>query len=133
MSGALLFDTCVLIDCLRGHEASRKIIETTLAGKIRPTLSVISSMELQAGSLMDNPVINEQTEDLVSCFNVLPITDKEATTAGLLLRRHRSQGLTPMDALVAATALENGAVLITRNVKHFRIIHDLVVLAAPLE
>jgi len=133
MSGALLFDTCVLIDCLRGHDASRKIIETALAGKIQPALSVISTMELQAGSLMDNPIIKEKTENLLSCFTVLPITDTESITAGLLLRRYRSQGLTPMDALIAATAIETGAVLITRNVKHFRMIHDLVVLDAPQE
>jgi predicted nucleic acid-binding protein len=133
MSGGLLFDTCVLIDCLRGHAPSRKLIETSFAGKIRPSLSVIAVMELHAGALMDNPSIADTTNALIQEFSVLPVSETIAAAAGLLLRKHRSSGLAPMDALVAATAIESGSVLATRNVKHFRILPNLIVLDVPLD
>ena len=131
MNRGLLFDICVLIDCLRGHEPSRNLIETSFAGKVRPSLSVVAVMELNAGSLMAKPEIAEKTNSLVKGFSRLPVTDAVASIAGVLLRNHRSAGLTPMDALVAATAIETGSVLVTRNVKHFRMIPNLVVLDAP--
>jgi len=133
MIGGLLFDTCVLIDCLRGHAPSRNLIETAFAGKIQPSLSVIAVMELNAGALMESPSIADKTNALTQEFAILPVSDTIAATAGLLLRNHRSSGLAPMDALIAATAIETGSVLVTRNVKHFRIVPNLIVLDVPLE
>jgi predicted nucleic acid-binding protein len=37
----------------------------------------------------------------------------------------RSHGLHPLDALIAATAIENGLILVSKNRKHFHMIGDL--------
>ena len=50
-----------------------------------------------------------------------------------MLRRHHIQGLSPLDAIIAATALDYGASLITKNVKHFRAIEGLLVFDIPDE
>jgi predicted nucleic acid-binding protein len=49
-------------------------------------------------------------------FQVLPITPAVAERAALLKRSHR---LKLPDAVIWATALENGCVLVTRNAKDF--------------
>lgn len=42
-----------------------------------------------------------------------------------LLMKHVHRGLGLMDALIAATAIENNLVLVTYNTKHFRVIEGL--------
>lgn len=43
-----------------------------------------------------------------------------------LTQYRRTHGLEPMDALIAATATVNEAVLFTLNLKHFRYIEGLI-------
>jgi len=45
-----------------------------------------------------------------------------------MLIQHRRQGLTPVDALIAASAISADAILVTRNVKHFRMVDNLLTL-----
>ncbi len=45
------------------------------------------------------------------------ITATTSRMAGNMLSQHRRQGLTPVDALIATSALSVDAILVTRNVK----------------
>jgi len=45
-----------------------------------------------------------------------------------MLSQHRSQGLTPVDALIAASAISADAILVIRNVKHFSLVENLLTL-----
>ncbi|MEW5899245.1 MAG: hypothetical protein AB1652_08770 [Bacillota bacterium] len=49
----------------------------------------------------------------------------------MLLRFYRPNGLTPADAIIAGTALEQEAALVTRNIRHFRQIEGLLVFDLP--
>jgi predicted nucleic acid-binding protein len=50
----------------------------------------------------------------------IPLSEEIALAAGNLLRTYRrSHGTELGDALIASTAIELGATLITRNVKHY--------------
>ncbi len=50
----------------------------------------------------------------------IPLSEEIAVAAGDMLRTYRrSHGTELGDALIAATAVELGATLVTRNVKHY--------------
>ncbi|WP_031518179.1 type II toxin-antitoxin system VapC family toxin [Desulfofalx alkaliphila] len=62
-------------------------------------------------------------------ISVITVDSNIAKAAGNLLAKYRaSHGLEPMDALIAATAQVNKAVLFTLNKKRFRFIEGLVVI-----
>ena len=52
---------------------------------------------------------------------VLPITELIAERCGTLMGEHQTKGrkIPLADAMIAATALEHGLIMVTRNVKHF--------------
>lgn len=96
-------------------------------------ISTITEMELFAGKSMEEPAAREKTEKLLELFDILPVTSEIAKHAGVLLRNYRHQGLTPSDAIIASTAMLYRANLITRNIKHFRIIKGILVFNIPVE
>lgn len=128
----LLLDTNIIIDHLRGYQPARTfLIKLCSAGEL--IISVITRMELYAGKNMGNPEVQAKVEDILSRFTVIPVTPLLAQRAGELLRDYRPQGLSPLDAIIAATALDHKASLITRNVKHYQAIEGLLVFDIPDE
>jgi predicted nucleic acid-binding protein len=99
----ILFDTDVLIDHLRG---SRQLIVDDAA------ISVVTRTELFAGDERQELAVEALLED---CEEV-DIDPQIARRAG---RVKRQTDLQIADALIAATALERGIPLMTRNVRHF--------------
>ena len=107
MSGSvadLLLDTDVFIDHLRGAAA----IE---AARHRIHYSVITRAELFAGS-----TATALAAQVLGPFRELPVDRQVAERAGRVKRDH---GLRLPDALIAATALEHGLQLSTRNRRDF--------------
>jgi len=107
----VLFDTDVFVDHLRG---ARRLS----AGQDTIWYSVVTRCELFAGSRVDE----DQVGFLLSPFVEAAIDRKIAQRAG---RLKRLIGTRIADALIAATALEYGFALVTRNVRHFERIPDL--------
>jgi len=65
-------------------------------------------------------------EEMMSVFDVLPITAQIAQSAGLIKRDYRkSHGLGLADAIIAATTQSMDAQLATLNVKHYPMIARL--------
>ena len=61
-------------------------------------------------------------------LTVLPLSDSIGHRAAMYMETFRlACGLDLVDALVAATAVENAQTVCTGNVKHFRVIPDLPV------
>lgn len=129
----LLFDTSVLIDHLRGYKPASDFLETVFNSGILVAISSVSEMELYAGKSMENDAIEETVANLLKLFKVLPVTTDIARQAGCLLRCYRNQGLTPIDAIIAGTAVEHNANLITRNIKHFRMVKGIIVFDIPTD
>jgi predicted nucleic acid-binding protein len=102
VSGILL-DTDVLIDHIRG----RRPIE--VGGS---AVSVVTRAELFAGREREEPAV----EALLGRLSEIEVTANIARRAG---RIRRSTGLDVADALIAATALEHGMMVMTRNRRHF--------------
>jgi predicted nucleic acid-binding protein len=91
-------------------------------------ISAITVMELYAAP----SISKEQQEKMSRLFEglngVADVTADTARKAGELLARYgKNPGLNPVDALIAATALDMDAVLVTRNKRHFDFIVGLIV------
>jgi predicted nucleic acid-binding protein len=106
----LLFDTDVFVDHLRGARPLR-------IGKNRAHFSVITRCELLAGT-----AASEVVSRLLQPLRELAVDRAVAERAGRILREGDVR--TP-DALIAATALEHGLVLVTRNRRHFEVVRGL--------
>jgi len=108
----VLVDTDILVDHLRG------------ARRFKPTgpvhVSVVTRAELFAGHATDE----RRVSDLLVPFVEHPVDAAVAERAGRLRRVH---GLRLPDALIAATALEYGLSLRTRNVRDFAAVEGLIV------
>jgi predicted nucleic acid-binding protein len=106
----LLVDTDVCIDHLRGARPLR-----ANAGTI--AYSVITRSELFAGRTNEARV-----EEFLAPFREIAVDRSIAERAG---RLRRGSALRTPDALIAATAIEHGLELVTRNLRDFKDIRGL--------
>lgn len=105
-----ILDTNILIDFLRGIPAAKEeIARYTPAG-----ISVITWMEVIAGArdAVDEPVIRT----FLAGFVVHPLTFAIAERAAGVRRERRVR---LPDAIIWATAIERGELLVTRNTRDF--------------
>lgn len=113
-----LVDTCVLVDLLRGVDRARASLRDVVDNGERLVGSVLTRTEIIAG------VRDSEEQDvaaLLATIAWLPVEAAVADRAGRYAQQYaRShQGIDLVDYVVAATADVAGAVLLTRNVKHF--------------
>lgn len=113
---AILLDTDVLIDHLRGHH------RLDLANPAW-TISVVTRCELFSGRNSDEKRLSR----VLSGLEELPVDRAIAQAAG---RIRRAAQLHVADALIAATALEHDLPIMTRNRRHFERVPGLT-LRAP--
>lgn len=121
MSKAILVDTDVLIDFLRGNDKAISFIDEFSPHII---LSPIVIAELYAGVKGANELT--VLDNFVSLFRVIPI-DSEIAKAGGLYKHDfgKSHGVGLADAILAATTDRENAELKTLNVKHYPMIKGL--------
>jgi predicted nucleic acid-binding protein len=118
----VLFDTDILIWVQRGNRAAAALIDA--AGE--RFLSAYSLMELLqcAQDRKQQRVSRSFVSELG--FVVLPLSEAIGHRALIYIEEYGlSTGLRAGDALVAATAAENGVRLISSNAKHFKAIKEL--------
>ena len=122
----MMFDTDVLIWLERGYLKAARLVDSSED----PSISVVTYMELIEGAC-DKAQLRATREMAVQYgFAVLPLTEETGHRAAMYLEMYRLKtGLDLVDALVAATAVENGVALCTANVKHFRTIAGLAIKA----
>jgi predicted nucleic acid-binding protein len=104
-----LFDTNILIDYLNGIPAARKELELYESRAV----SIVTWMEVMYGAEQE---FADTTRAFLNRFTVTPITEAIAERA-VTLRRQRNPKLP--DAIIGATTLETGLMLVTRNTKDF--------------
>lgn len=114
---SVLVDTSVLVDLLRGSRAAGQLlIERRRAGPLRSSLVVRA--EVLAGI---RPPEEPVTRLLLDSMEWHPVDEEIVEEAGRLGRRWLPShgGIDIADLLIAATAINLGVDLLTRNVKHF--------------
>jgi len=122
-----LLDTTVLIDVGRNKPEALELVN------LLPELviSAVSAGELIQG-VADKRELR-QAKIFLAGTRIVEINEQISRKSRELLMTYKlSHGLYLMDALVAATALENGLALVTDNLKHFRFIEGIKVVR-PVE
>ena len=116
-----LIDSDVLIDISRGRPEAREYVSALTEGW---AISQISALELIVGARDKRDLAN--IDVFLAAYVIVPLRDSTGTRAYELLKLYaKSHGLHVFDSLVAATAIEEGLTLVTRNRKHFGVIEGL--------
>lgn len=120
----IVADTDVLIDYLRGRGPMAARVELELQSRSFGTTAV-SAFELWAGA--KSPRQSSAIELLLNAMTILPLEQDGARKAAAvrlsLLSRGEDIGMA--DSLIAGICLSAGAMLITRNRRHFERVQGL--------
>ena len=118
----MIFDTDIFIWVQRGNSKAAALID----GAKDRYLSVQTYMELLQCAT------DKQQQRLVKrfisnfSFSVLPLTENIGHRALVYVEEYGlSSGMRAGDAIIAATATENGMPLMTGNAKHFKVVKEL--------
>jgi predicted nucleic acid-binding protein len=118
----VLFDTDILIWIQRGSHRAAGLVEK----EEERCISVLTYMELlQAASE------KRQHEHILHflrefSFRIFPLSENIGHRAAIYIEEYSlSHGLRSGDAIIAATATENGLTLCTSNLRHYRPIREL--------
>lgn len=116
-----LIDSDVLIDISRGNRAARQYLD---ALKDPWAISQIAALEIIVGARNQRELTIIDT--FLAGYLIVPLRESTGKRAYELLKLYaKSNGLHVFDSLVAATAMEEGLTLVTRNHKHFEVIAGL--------
>ena len=116
-----LVDSDVLIDISRGKAPARDYIDALPEGW---AVSQISALELLVGARDKRDLADIDT--FLSAYVIVPLRGLIGTRACELLKLYaKSHGLHVFDSLIAATAIEEGLTLVTKNRRHFGVIKGL--------
>lgn len=119
----LLIDTDVLVDYLRGTSEAIEFLEEVLSHS-NCHLSTITIAELYVGVRDESE--REILNQFIKEFKIEECTLKIAEIGGLYRRDYgKSHGVGLADALIAATAKEIGAKLVSLNIKHFPMLNNI--------
>ena len=118
---AYLIDSDVMVDFTRGNAKAADYLDSLGDDCL---LSAITALELIAGARNQREVTD--LDILISAYEQIPPTEEIARRAyAVMMTFTRSHGLHALDALIAATAIQNGLTLVSKNRKHFQIISGL--------
>ena len=122
---AVLLDTPVIVDHLRGDARAVRLLEQLFESEDRVWAATPTRTELLAR------VRDSERAALLEMFDILSWVEIDAAvadTAGELARRfgQSHSGIGTTDYLVAAAAVSIGARLVTLNVRHFPMFEGLV-------
>jgi predicted nucleic acid-binding protein len=115
-----VLDASVAVDYLCGRDEALEVVERS----DELVASEITRFEILVGV---RPGEEEVTEDLLALPSWVDVDEGIARRAATLARAYRDafSGIEDADYLIAATALEVGAPLLTTNVRHFPMFPDL--------
>ena len=125
----ILIDTDVLIDDLRQVLPAGVVLAKIARAEV-PAVSVLTRLELLVATR--NLGDKQQVELLLRGFRVVPVSTVISELADRLVTQFwLSNGLHFVDAHIAATAIVNGAPLLSKNQRHFKYIPGLQLLPYP--
>jgi len=118
----MLFDTDVLIWAMRGNTRAAAAIDK--ADSLE--LSVVSYMELLQGTRNKQELQVTKATLARLDFKILPLTENIGHRASIYMEEYAlKSNIGVPDALISATAVENGSILCTANAKDYRSIAEL--------
>lgn len=119
-----VLDTNVVIGALNGRESVTRRLDGLSAGRDEVVMSVVTVGELRYGALTSRRVAQNlaRIDQMIALVGVTPVDRSVAERFAALKAHLRPRGLvkSDVDLLIAATAIELGATLVT----HDRALHD---------
>lgn len=116
------FDTDILVWAARGRAWAQTLLTTTP----NPAISAAVWMELAQGAHNKNEIRKMRTGFLNLSMRIILFSETITARAIEYYEEYSlAHGISILDALIAATAVEQNSILATCNNKHFRIIPDL--------
>lgn len=130
MAQPVVIDTDILIDFgLDTDDAVNTM--AVLEKNYLLTISVITAMELYSGCRSKKDI--KKVEELIADLHIRFVSNSISERAYDLMKKFRSShGVEINDILIAATAIETGAKMISKNQKHYQFIPGLDLLEYPL-
>ena len=122
----LVIDTSVLIDYLRGTSFGKQLFDEVEKQDSELFIPTIVIFELFSGASSKNLLVKTKIINFIQHFKRIELTETIAISAGELYRQTGKQ-IGPQDYIIAASALEIGATVLTLNKKHFEQIPGLAI------
>lgn len=126
---AYLIDSDIVIDHLSDDPVTPRLLDRLTDAGL--TISMITYMEVYQGTLvnLDPTAAQVQLDDFLAGVRIVPISDGVARRCARLRTQLQEEGKRvrsrALDLLIAATALEHGLTLVTRNLSDYDDIPDL--------
>ncbi|HCR35890.1 hypothetical protein A2130_04830 [Candidatus Woesebacteria bacterium GWC2_33_12] len=120
-----IFDTNIIIDALRQNKKARQVFANFDGVVDHLFISTITAFELFSGKSSKDTIQSERMSKLLSHFTEVDLNWKISKIAGEIYR-DKIKGLEVPDYIIAATAMEIGAQIVTLNKKHFSQIPNLM-------
>nr|VFK00754.1 MAG: hypothetical protein BECKLFY1418A_GA0070994_11245 [Candidatus Kentron sp. LFY]VFK23311.1 MAG: hypothetical protein BECKLFY1418C_GA0070996_11395 [Candidatus Kentron sp. LFY] len=118
----MIFDTDILIWVQRGNAKAANVIRDTP----ELAISIFTYMELQQSAKNSKHLKTISSFINAMNFSILPLTPKIGHRASIYIEEYTlAHAVRVGDAIIAATAVENGMTLCTGNTKHFKAIKEL--------
>jgi len=114
-----IIDASIFIDYLRGGIIGKHIFDEIEKENGELFIPTIVIFELFSGKSSDKPSVSIKITNFIHNFERIDLTEEIAIRAGKMYRVLGKQ-ISPQDYIVAASALEIGATVVTLNIKHFQ-------------
>lgn len=123
MAKKLLIDTDVFVDYLMGEQHAKEFFEQLPDGSFH--YSALTKLELLSATVCSDLAVRSATLGLLSFGRKADIDDSIIASAADIKRQH---GFSVSDSVMAATALQIKAELVTKNVSGFKKIKELLLM-----
>ncbi|MBI2326919.1 PIN domain-containing protein [Candidatus Curtissbacteria bacterium] len=121
----LLLDTSVVIDFLRRPDKENSLFYKLTDEEL--FISIITHTELYAGkSIWEKIEVKKTVERTLSGLQIISLSPDISKKAGYI--KVHNQGVSLIDAIIAATAIKHSLLLSTLNLKDFEKINDLKII-----
>ncbi|OGZ97901.1 MAG: hypothetical protein A3G49_01025 [Candidatus Sungbacteria bacterium RIFCSPLOWO2_12_FULL_41_11] len=120
-----VLDTNAIIYFLKGDTDVSVFFRDIFQKDVPIYISAVTEVELFSFQPLSQKEI-ENIEEVLKTLVTIPVDSRLARLAGFLRRQHR---LKIPDSVIAATALLTGSTLITRNIRDFKYVSNLSIIA----
>ncbi|USZ67180.1 PIN domain-containing protein [Halorussus salilacus] len=116
----MILDSCFLIDLMANDESAVAKLDELVETATPTSVSTLTVTEV--GSGLRDESERDEFDGILDRVDLIPFGVAESRRAAHLQRRLRSEGhpVGAIDVMIAATALEHGTGVVTRNVSEFR-------------